>query len=97
MNQGPICAKVYPEGIQPIKGNNCGLIPFGMFFDVKCKRPESTGKKNLAIFPPKRHMDSVYRLAQFPHQSGKDIKKVLTLIRLLLCDLIRVNTTCEQL
>ena len=27
MNQGPICAKVYPEGIQPIKGNNCGLIP----------------------------------------------------------------------
>ena len=28
MNQGPICAKVYPEGIQPIRGNNCGLIPF---------------------------------------------------------------------
>ena len=27
MNQGIICAKVYPEGIQPIKGNNCGLIP----------------------------------------------------------------------
>ena len=27
MNQGPICAKVYPEGIQPIKGYNCGLIP----------------------------------------------------------------------
>ena len=27
MNQGPICAKVYPEGIQPIKENNCGLIP----------------------------------------------------------------------
>ena len=27
MNQGTICAKVYPEGIQPIKGNNCGLIP----------------------------------------------------------------------
>ena len=27
MNQGPICAKVYPEGIQPNKGNNCGLIP----------------------------------------------------------------------
>ena len=27
MNRGPICAKVYPEGIQPIKGNNCGLIP----------------------------------------------------------------------
>ena len=27
MNQGPICVKVYPEGIQPIKGNNCGLIP----------------------------------------------------------------------
>ena len=30
MNQGPICAKVYPEGIQPIKGNNCGLIPEGL-------------------------------------------------------------------
>ena len=27
MNQGTICAKVYPEGIQPMKGNNCGLIP----------------------------------------------------------------------
>ena len=25
--QGTICAKVYPVGIQPIKGNNCGLIP----------------------------------------------------------------------
>ena len=24
MNQGTICAKVYPE---PIQGNNCGLIP----------------------------------------------------------------------
>ena len=28
MNQGTICAKVCPEGIQPIKGNNCGLIPY---------------------------------------------------------------------
>ena len=27
MNQGTICAKVYPEGVQPIKGNNCGLTP----------------------------------------------------------------------
>ena len=27
MNKGTVCAKVYPEGIQPIKGNNCGLIP----------------------------------------------------------------------
>ena len=27
VNQGTICAKVYPEGIQTIKGNNCGLIP----------------------------------------------------------------------
>ena len=26
MNQGTICAKVYPEGIQLIKGNDCGLI-----------------------------------------------------------------------
>ena len=26
-NQRTICAKVYPEGIQPIKRNNCGLIP----------------------------------------------------------------------
>ena len=24
MNQGSICAKVYPEGVQHIKGNNCG-------------------------------------------------------------------------
>ena len=28
INQGTICAKVYPEGIQPIKGNKCGLIPY---------------------------------------------------------------------
>ena len=27
MNQGTICAKVYPEGIQPIKGTNCRLVP----------------------------------------------------------------------
>ena len=27
MNQGTICAKVYPEGVQSIKGNNFGLIP----------------------------------------------------------------------
>ena len=33
MNQGPICAKVYPEG-QPIKGNNCGLIPFRPSFGI---------------------------------------------------------------
>ena len=25
MNQGTICAKVYPEGIQPIRGNDCRL------------------------------------------------------------------------
>ena len=28
MNQGTICAKVYPEGVQAFKGNNCGLIPY---------------------------------------------------------------------
>ena len=27
MNQGTICVKVYPEGVQPVKENNCGLIP----------------------------------------------------------------------
>ena len=26
MNQGTICAKVYPEGIQPIKGNNSSVF-----------------------------------------------------------------------
>ena len=26
MNQGTICAKVYPESVQPIKRNNCGLV-----------------------------------------------------------------------
>ena len=30
MNQGTICAKVYPEGIQLIKGNHGGLIPGAM-------------------------------------------------------------------
>ena len=28
MNQGTICATVYPEDIQTIKGYNCGLIPY---------------------------------------------------------------------
>ena len=27
MNQGTICGKVDLEGVQPVKGNNCGLIP----------------------------------------------------------------------
>ena len=40
MNQGTICAKVYPEGIQPIKGNNCGLIPVAL---RKAKTPLSFG------------------------------------------------------
>ena len=35
MNQGTICAKEYPEGVQLIKANNCGLIPFSI-------RPETT-------------------------------------------------------
>ena len=35
MNQGPIFAKVYPEGIQPLKGNNCGLIPTSADFMFK--------------------------------------------------------------
>ena len=29
MNQGTICAKVCPEEVQSIKGNNYGLIPLG--------------------------------------------------------------------
>ena len=37
MNKVSVCAKVYPEGIQPIKGNNYGLVPssintFDLFF-----------------------------------------------------------------
>ena len=47
MNQGPICAKVYPEGLQPIKGNNCGLIPntdsLGDFTDVQPENYVSAG------------------------------------------------------
>ena len=34
MNQGTICAKVYHEGIQPIKGNNCELIPIRPSFGI---------------------------------------------------------------
>ena len=30
--QGTICAKVYPEGVQPIKGNNCGLNPINCIY-----------------------------------------------------------------
>ena len=43
MNQGPICAKVYPEGIQPIKGNNCGLIPY-MVLSISLKRVRKEGQ-----------------------------------------------------
>ena len=32
MNQGTICAKVYLEGAQPVKGNNCGLIPLSVTY-----------------------------------------------------------------
>ena len=31
------------------------INPFGIFFDGKCKRPEST----LHFFPPKSHVDSM--------------------------------------
>ena len=48
MNQGPIFAKVYPEGIQPIKGNNCGLFPLGLWpfillINVNVKLPTING------------------------------------------------------
>ena len=35
MNQGTICEKVYHEGVQPIKGNNCGLIPVSLKHEIK--------------------------------------------------------------
>ena len=48
MNQGPICAKVYPEGIQPIKENNCGLIPFAVeYIFIKRLRCYSVKLKNV--------------------------------------------------
>ena len=34
MNQGTICAKVYPEAIQQIKENNCGPIPIRPSFGI---------------------------------------------------------------
>ena len=34
MSQGTICAKIYPEGIQPVKGSNCGLIPFDLIYET---------------------------------------------------------------
>ena len=34
MNQGTICAKVYPESIQPIKENNRGLIHIRPSFGI---------------------------------------------------------------
>ena len=39
MNQGTICAKVYHEGVQPIKDNNCGLIP-SAHYRINCISPE---------------------------------------------------------
>ena len=48
MKQGTISAKVYPEGIQPVKGNNCGLIP------EEKKLPEVTSEYEFStrIFQP---------------------------------------------
>ena len=34
MNQRTICAKVYPEDVQSVAGNNCGLIPTTMISDA---------------------------------------------------------------
>ena len=44
VNQGLVCAKVYPEGIQPIKGNNCGLIPDGRMIMKGCGTTFMVGK-----------------------------------------------------
>ena len=70
------------------------INPFGIFFDLLCK-VQATGV-NLAFFPAKKVTWTVwYRLEYFPHQSGKEINKVLTLIRLLLCDLIKVTLSAN--
>ena len=57
MNQGTICAKVYPEGVQQVKGNNCGLIPAGMLERARkgeegegCRGGEGSGRAELALF-----------------------------------------------
>ena len=73
------------------------INPFSIFFDLWCE-VQATGV-NLAFFPRQKNVTWTvwYRLAQFPHQSGKEINKVLTLIRLLLCNLIRVYTICKHL
>ena len=34
INQATICAKVYPEGVQPIKENNYKLIPIRPSFGI---------------------------------------------------------------
>ena len=35
INRGTICVKVFPEVIQPVKGNNCGLIPIRPSFGFR--------------------------------------------------------------
>ena len=32
VNRGTICEKAFPEVIQPVKGNDCGLIPIRLSF-----------------------------------------------------------------
>ena len=51
MNQGTICAKVYPEGVQPIKENNCGPIPLRPDFSSNLVRVLAFGKPNFFISP----------------------------------------------
>ena len=67
------------------------IYPFGIFFDLQCK-VQATGV-NLAFFPPKKSRGQY----DIDLLTGKEIIKVLTLIRLLLSDFIRVYTICKHL
>ena len=54
-----ICAKVYSEGIQPVKGNNCRLIPCCIV--GKCGSDEEAGQELTSrITPPNSIEDGKY-------------------------------------
>ena len=68
MNQGPICAKVYPEGIQPIKGNNCGLIPYSTGHSVTKRFYKNSTLKTLMSFYKQR-------MVRFHHDNASSHKR----------------------
>ena len=51
MNQGTICSRVYPEGVQPIKGNKDGLIPNTQVTPAPCTYQYNPNNQYSVVYP----------------------------------------------